>query len=217
MTVTGDADGKINIGVKCGETDTLEAKDYDVTDGKATSDAFDAPAAADAAVTCTATASGKVGGEDETGTGSFDIAAAGGGLMAYTGAALAGTTSTADIDDGDTLTFTANKPDSGGELVDADKVVTLQVACVADGAPLPTDDSAWSDAPSGAGVTATNLVDGDPNTQVTSTITIATAASLDDDTSADPDCFVRACANIGVESGSRAKLCAVASELALGN
>ena len=79
VTVTGDADGKINIGVKCGETDTLEAKDYDVTDGKATSDAFNAPAAADAKVTCTATASGKVGGEDETGTGSFDIAAAGSG------------------------------------------------------------------------------------------------------------------------------------------
>ena len=79
VTVTGEADGKINIGVKCGTDDTLEAKDYDVTDGKATSGEFNAPVAPDAGaakITCTATASGKVGGEELSKTGSFTIAAA---------------------------------------------------------------------------------------------------------------------------------------------
>ena len=76
VTVTGTADDKINIGVKCGDDDTLAAKDYEVTDSKATSDEFDAPAAGAAAITCTATASGKVGGVDKTDTKSFEIEAA---------------------------------------------------------------------------------------------------------------------------------------------
>ena len=37
VTVTGEADGKINVGVMCGEDEALAAKDYDVTDGKVTS------------------------------------------------------------------------------------------------------------------------------------------------------------------------------------
>ncbi len=73
----GEADDKINIGVMCGKSETLAAQDYEVKDNKATSAQFGVPEAGGAKITCTATASGKVGDKDLSEEKSFDIDVAG--------------------------------------------------------------------------------------------------------------------------------------------